>query len=122
MQLSMLDTDVLSQLLQQRNAHVIAAAERYLFEHGRFALSAFTRYEIVRGLKHRNAQTQLARFAEFCTHSDVLPVSDAVLDRASELWAIGRKTGKPHRDADLLIAATAIQNHRALVTANTPHF
>lgn len=45
-----------------------------------------TRYEIVRGYKDQGATTQLARFATFCQNSVVLPITDAILDRASELW------------------------------------
>ena len=122
MQLSILDSDILSQLLKQRNPKVVASSSRYLQEHRQFAFSALTRYEVVRGLKHRNAPAQLARFNAFCEHSVVLPVTDLILERAADLWAFGRHRGHAHRDADLIIAATAIENGRALVTANTSHF
>jgi len=52
----------------------------------------------------------------------ILPTSEEVFERAAELWAEGRRTGRPHRDADLIIAATALIQNRTLVTGNTTHF
>jgi tRNA(fMet)-specific endonuclease VapC len=49
-------------------------------------------------------------------------VTDAIFDRAADLWVIARQGGYPHGDADLIIAATALEHARALVTGNTPHF
>ena len=45
----------------------------------------------------------------------VIPISDDVIDRAADLCVAAR-------DADLMIAATALVHGRALVTGNTPHF
>jgi predicted nucleic acid-binding protein len=52
----------------------------------------------------------------------IVPISDTVLDRAADLWADARNAGYPQRDADLIIAATALVHNRTLVTGNTPHF
>ncbi len=65
---------------------------------------------------------QLARFGNFCRRARTLAVTEAVFDRAADLWVIGERGGHPHGDADLLIAATALQHSRVLVTGNTPHF
>jgi tRNA(fMet)-specific endonuclease VapC len=64
----------------------------------------------------------LDRFALFCDHSLVLPISDAVLDQAGILWAEARSGGKPCGDADLLIAATALEHNLALASGNMRHF
>jgi len=119
---SLLDTDVLSQWLKLRNPPVVAKASQYLQSHQQFAISAITRYEIVRGLIHRNAQVQLVRFAIFCQHSIVLPISDSILETAADPWVVGRRGGHSHRDADLVIAATALEGSRVLVTGNTAQF
>jgi len=51
---SMLDTDTLTAIL--RGTPVAVARSRdYLAEHGAFALSIITRYEILRGLKAKGA-------------------------------------------------------------------
>jgi predicted nucleic acid-binding protein len=45
-----------------------------------------------------------------------------VLLRAADLWAEARRGGHPQSDADLIIAATALEHGLALVTGNTTHF
>lgn len=119
---ALLDTDTLSDVLKQRNPNVRKHARRYLRSHGQFALSAVTRFEIIRGYKEQNATTPLARFLMFCGHCLILPVTDDVFDRAADLWVAARQSGHPCGDADLLIAATAIEHTRRLVTGNTGHF
>jgi predicted nucleic acid-binding protein len=49
-------------------------------------------------------------------------VLDQILDAAADLWVTGRKQGLGPKDADLVIAATALHHGRALVTGNTSHF
>jgi tRNA(fMet)-specific endonuclease VapC len=122
MDAALLDTDILSEVLKQRSPNVRKHARQYLRSHGQFALSAVTRFEIIRGYKERSATTPLARFLTFCGHSLILPVTDAVFDRAADLWVAARQGGHPFGDADLLIAATAIEHGRRLVTGNMSHF
>lgn len=52
----------------------------------------------------------------------MLPISEPVLELAADLWVSGERGGHPHRDADLIIAATALENGRVLATGNTTHF
>ncbi len=122
MELVLLDTDMLSEVLRQRHAQVVANATTYLRSHGSFTFSAFTRFEISRGFKEKRATSQLIRFREFCQHSMIIPVTDSVFDRAEDLWAIARRSGRPCGDADLIIAATALDTGRVLVTGNTNHY
>lgn len=117
-----LDTDILSEILKQKNTNVVQNASWYLQQHGQFVFSAFTRYEILRGLKLKHAAAQLQRFETFCQHSLILPLDDAVLLRAADLWVAVRQGGRPGRDADLMIAATALEHGRELVTGNVTHF
>jgi predicted nucleic acid-binding protein len=122
MDAALLDTDALNEVLKQKNAIVVRQAATYLKQHGQFAISAMTRYEVLRGLKEKQATAQLKRFELFCQNTLVLPISDLVLDRATELWVAARQTGNPCRDADLIIAATALDAQRVLVTGNTKDF
>lgn len=62
MDASLLDTDILSEVLKQSNRNVVTRARQYLRSHGQFAFSAVTRFEIVRGFKQRSAAASLARF------------------------------------------------------------
>src|SRR5262245_51820457 len=107
---SLLDTDILSEVLKQKNFAVVQKASAYLQIHKQFFFSAITRYEVVRGLKAKNATRQLQRFAVFCQHCRVFALTDAIFDRAADLWASANAAGRPQKDADLLIAATALEH------------
>lgn len=119
---ALLDTDMVSELLKQHNANVVAHGTKYLQLHAAFAFSAITRYEIRRGYLAKQAVRQLARFDAFCAHSFVMPIDDAVLDRASELWSLARTRGWPRMDADLIIGATALIHNPDLATGNSNHY
>jgi tRNA(fMet)-specific endonuclease VapC len=117
-----LDTDILSEILKQKNATVVQRASVHLAAHGSFTFSALTRYEVLRGLKFKRAMAQLLRFTAFCQQSVILPISDAVLDRTADLWVLAQQQGHPCSDADLVIAATALEHGLVLATGNTAHF
>ena len=119
---AILDTDILSELLKQKNLTVIHRAATYLAAHGSFAFSALTRYEVLRGLKAKQATAQLPRFWVFCQQSVIFPITDPILDRAADLWVLAQQQGHPCSDADLLIAGTALEHGRVLVTGNSVHF
>jgi predicted nucleic acid-binding protein len=122
MDLSLLDTDILTEIFKLRNQTVAANAIAYLQQHGQFAISAITRFEVIRGLRHKRAANSLQRFEVMCAGMLVLPVTADVLDRAADLWVQARDGGHPQHDADLIIAATALVEGRTLVTGNTTHF
>ena len=116
-----LDTDILS-LLMRKNSSVLAKAKEYLSEHGRFTISIITRYEILRGLKAKGAQQQASRFEDFCAKNRVLPITDDVVLRATDIYADLYKRGELIGDADILIAASTLVNGFAIVTNNEEHF
>lgn len=122
MDLAILDTDILSEVLKQRDPIVRRRATQYLRAYRQFTISSVTRFEIIRGYKETKATRQLAKFSSFCQNSLILPLTDATFDRAADLWVTARQGGHPCGDADLLIAATALEHSRTLVTGNTPHF
>jgi tRNA(fMet)-specific endonuclease VapC len=112
----------LSEILKQKNAVVTVRAVAYLQIHQVFTFSAMTRYEVLRGLKAKNATKQLHRFQVFCQHSNVLPITDAIFDRAADLWVATHAVGRPKKDADLLIAATVLEHGLILSTGNTQDY
>jgi tRNA(fMet)-specific endonuclease VapC len=79
---ALLDTDILSEVLKRKDKQVLAAARQYLAEHQRFVFSAITAYEIIRGLRAKKADRQLAEFLNTVVTSDVFPVNMSVLMRA----------------------------------------
>ena len=119
---AILDTDILSEVLKRKDQQVLANAQQYLTEHHRLGFSAMTVYEIIRGLRAVGATKQFGDFLKTVGTSDVFPLSMPVLLRAADLWVRGRQGGHPHTDADLLIAATALETQRVLVTGNTNHY
>jgi tRNA(fMet)-specific endonuclease VapC len=119
---ALLDTDIVNEVLKQKNANVIQRASEYLQQYHRFVFSAMTRYEVVRGLKFKQAAQQLRQFETFCKHSEILSISEDILERAAELWVEGERTGQSHEDADLIIAATSLEHGKTLVTGNTRHY
>jgi len=117
----LLYTDTLS-LLMKKHDIVTVYAKTYLFEHHRLTFSIITRYEVLRGLKAKQATTQLAKFDQLCRVSEILPLTDAVIVRAADVYADLKQRRALIHDADILIAATAITQGIALVTNNEAHF
>jgi tRNA(fMet)-specific endonuclease VapC len=118
----LVDTDTLSELLKARNPAVHERAREYLVAHGHLRFSIITRYEILRGLKARQAEQQVARFEQRCADSEVVPLTDEIVVLAADLYALLRRRGEPISDADLFIAATALRLGVPLVTENRDHF
>ncbi len=81
-----------------------------------------TRYEVLRGLKARNATRRQETFERFCAANILLPLSDEVIVRASEIYADLYQRGEMIGDADILIAATALVEGYGLATNNERHF
>jgi tRNA(fMet)-specific endonuclease VapC len=118
---ALLDTDVLSAITRH---HPIACprAQAYQAIHGRFTFSIISRFEVLRGLKARGATTLHAAFEQICTINEVLPLTDPIVVRASEIYASLARSGALIGDADILIAATALEHGLIVATNNVAHF
>lgn len=119
-QRAILDTDILSAIMRREPA-VLAQARSYLSLHPQLSISIVTRYEILRGLKAKGATAQLARFEVLCASLQVLPLTDAAIVRAADIYADLYQRGQLIGDADILIAATAIEQGLVLATNNENH-
>jgi tRNA(fMet)-specific endonuclease VapC len=118
----LLDTVTLSEVIKGRDPEVLRRAGEYLSIHGCFQFSIITRYEVLRGLKAKDAIRQVERFEEQCRASLVFPLSDEIVVRAAEIYGNLHKRGALIEDADILIAATALVQGLELVTENPSHF
>lgn len=118
---SLLDTDILSELFKG-HALVKAKAKEYIREHRRLTISIITKYEILKGLKAKGAQKQVDAFTRFCGHNIVLPITDSVVAKASDIYALLRQQGELISDADILVAAIAITNDLVFISNNSSHF
>lgn len=113
--MTLIDTDVLIWNLRGNRR----AAER-LDSSPRFSLAAVTYMELVQGMRNKN-ELQLLRQALHHWQARVLPVSEAISARALflvEEYALSHSM----QMADALIAATAIDYGKTLVTANDRHY
>jgi len=118
---TLVDTDILS-LFFRKNRNVVAHFREYLKEYGQINLSIITYYEIVSGLKHKDARRQLGSFLEFAQRNVILPLTKRSVTISAERYADLRKQGQSVDDIDLLIAGVALANNLVLATRNRKHF
>jgi tRNA(fMet)-specific endonuclease VapC len=119
---ALLDTDTLSEVIKGRDLAIQSRAQEYLGLYQRFTFSLITRYEILRGLKAKDALAQVRAFEAQCLSSTVLPLTDGIVVKAADIFAMLRKRGGLISDADILIAATALAHSLVLITNNLAHF
>lgn len=117
----LLDTDTLSAYMRREPA-VVTHVEDYLLTHDEISFSVMTRYEVLRGLKAKRATTKLQAFQELCAASDILPLTDEIIDMAADVYADLYNRGQLIGEADMLIAGTALVHSLVLVTNNQKHF
>lgn len=101
---------------------VVERFEAYLREHSKINISIITYYEIISGLKHRDARKQLTSFLEFASYNTVLPLTTDSTNVSGDIYASLRKKGTPVDDIDILIAGIAIDNNLIIVTNNRKDF
>src|SRR6266852_4452577 len=119
---SLWDTDVMSEHLKGKNPHVVRRATVYLSQHKRSTFSLITRFEILRGLKARNATRLLTQFDAICQSADILLITDDIIVLAADLWAVLKRRGQLIDDGDVIIAATALYHGLPVATGNVAHF
>lgn len=49
-------------------------------------------------------------------------MTERILDRASDLWALARTCSSTCSDSDLIVAATALETERVLITGNCTQY
>lgn len=122
MERSLLDSDILSELLRGKNSVVLRRGAAYRQVFGRYTTSVVTVFEIVSGFRQLRFESRIADFENSLSAQEVLP-----LDKESSLLA-GRihgdllRTGQTIGRADPLIAAITISQDLTLVSGNTEHF
>ncbi len=115
------DTDTLS-FYMKHYPKVVAVAQNYLQQYQYFSFSIITRFEILRGMKANGATTGLKNFDSLCSQNEIFELTDKIIVRAADIYADLYKRGQLVGDADILIAATALENNLPLVTNNEKHF
>ena len=118
---ALIDTNILSFFFRNHSL-VIERFQAYLKEYDKINISIITYYEIVSGLKHRDAQKQLTSFQEFVSYNTVLPLTTSSATISADIYANLRNKGTPIDDIDILIAGIAIANGLIIVTNNIRNF
>jgi tRNA(fMet)-specific endonuclease VapC len=119
---TLLDTDILSEILKQRDANVATNASAYLAEHGQLTLSSITVLEIVRGYRRVGRDAKVKSFERALADCEVLPFDEAAGRLAGRIYADLEKRGRPIGLPDVMIAAIALQQNVVLATGNVTHF
>ncbi len=117
----LLDKDVPSGLMRNTRK-AVDRARHYLADYSQLTISLVTRFEVLRGLKAKGATTQLAACDAFCSSNEILPIIDAVVVRAADIFADLHARGRLISDADTLIAATVLENGFVVATSNVADF
>lgn len=121
MRKSLLDTNILTAFLKG-NQKVVSNISAYLDEFPVLTISVITYYEIIRGLKAINSINKLKTFQSLVEKSEIENINKAIMDRAADIYVNLRRQGTLIEDADILLAATAIEKELVLVTDNIFHF
>ena len=121
MKKSLIDTNIVSAFMRG-NKSVVQKIEEYLSFHDTLSISVITYYEIMRGLKALSNANKIKIFESFMSACDILSLDLLIAQKASDIYDILRKKGKLVEDADILIAATALESDLIVVTDNTRHF
>lgn len=117
MKSSLIDTDILSEFFRG-NPKIIAKSEEYLQVFNTINFSIITYYEILNGLLYKDAKKQLQKFNGFSSLNTIVPLTLNAANKAAEIYADLRKSGKPIGHTDSLIAGIALTNNLQLITNN----
>lgn len=117
----LIDTDILSRFFRLE-ANVVARIQEYLSQYDALNLSIVTYYEIVSGLKYKDANRQLDDFVKFAEQQNILPLTVESTTISGNIYAKLRQSGQLIGEMDTLIAGIALANGLVLVTANESHF
>jgi tRNA(fMet)-specific endonuclease VapC len=90
---TLIDTDTLSFFLRGR-PEVTAHVGRYLAEHRQLNISVITYYEVLSGLRYRDARRQIDTFLELIRANRLLPLTEAACGHAASAHAALRKSGQ----------------------------
>lgn len=116
-----LDTNILTAILK-KNPEVTGRVNSALQSNAEFVMCPVVFYEIYRGLLQKDAKKQLGFLLRYISTYTWDDLKRPDWEQAAQLWAELRRKGVTASDADLLIAAYALQRRAIVVTDNTDHF
>jgi len=124
MERSLLDTDMFSETLRDRDPSVRAKAEAYLDVVGRFTFSVVTIAELIDGFRRQLRDDRISLLIteiEAGKH-EVVSLGLKAAEIAGYLFGDLHRIGQPIGRADPFIAATALVENVPLITGNIEHY
>lgn len=112
----LLDTGILIRHLRNRSGY--HELIRKLNQEGDLYISAFTRVEVLRGMREHERERTVTLLNSFATRV----IDRATADQAGEWIRVWQARGITLGGPDAVIAASALQVGAALVTTNARHF
>ncbi|MCU0285694.1 MAG: PIN domain-containing protein [Acidobacteria bacterium] len=90
----------------------------YLSYYSTLNISNLSYYEILSGLKYKDAHKYLDSFLKLCELATIIPITEEPCIKAADIYADLRRNGKMINDVDILIAGICLENNFILVTNN----
>ncbi len=119
---SLLDTDMLSEILKGIDRNVVAKAVAYHATFGHYTICVMTITEIVKGYHKIQREDRIRRFLAHVSNFEVLILDGHSAELAGRIIADLERTGQPIGVADSMIAAIALQHDLTVVTGNLSHY
>ena len=119
---TLVDTDILSELLRGRNAQVADRAKERIARTGPLAISAVTLMELATGLEKAKRIHELDTYLARLRPLKVLKFTADEARLAGTICGALERTGVTIGRADPMIAATALVHDLTLVTGNVGHY
>ena len=117
----LIDTDILSMFLRGHKK-VKSKFKKYLKYYSTINISIVSYYEILSGLKYKNANKQLESFLELCKVVSIIPITKESCKNSADIYANLKRSGEIIDDVDILIAGICLERSLVLVTNNIKHF
>ena len=121
MKKALLDTNIITAFLKGIPL-VVERVEQYTSEHESLIISIISYYEILRGLKDLGSKKKLQAFKSFINKCEVEALGWSVIEKSADIYVKLKKQGELVEDADIFVAATAMDKGLMVVTDNEKHF
>lgn len=115
-----LDTDIVIEIL--RGNDIAIEKMENLHQDTSISITGLTIYELYKGVLYIGSKKLEHDLKNFIQSVEVLQLDSHIEKKAGEIYAYLKKKGELISDADILIAATVIENDSVLVTNNETHF
>lgn len=101
---------------------VVQKFNEYLKIFDAINISIITYYEILAGLKFKNAVKQIKEFETFVNNNTIIHISEDSAKLSADVYADLRHKGVIIGASDILIAGLALENELTLITNNEKHY